>query len=75
MTDIKSGLSSSEVERLTEEGKVNGSSEIKTKSVKQIISENTFTFFNFLNIVLAALVLTFIFALMSSSFGITPVSQ
>ena len=58
-TDINSGLSAAEAEQRTAEGRVNGSGEIKTKSVGQIVRENTLTFFNFLNIVLAVLVLIF----------------
>ncbi|MBQ3842038.1 MAG: HAD-IC family P-type ATPase [Ruminiclostridium sp.] len=59
MTDIEKGLTEAQAEELAAQGKVNGSAEIKTKSVGQIIKENTLTFFNFLNIVLAVLVLIF----------------
>ena len=59
MTDINKGLSEAEVGQRIAEGRVNGTSDIKTKSVKQIVRENTLTFFNFLNIVLAVLVLLF----------------
>ncbi len=58
-TDINSGLSEAEAEKRTAEGRVNGSAEIKTKSVGQIVRENTLTFFNFLNIILAVIVLIF----------------
>ncbi|MBR5090678.1 MAG: HAD-IC family P-type ATPase, partial [Ruminiclostridium sp.] len=58
-TDIEKGLSLEEAAKRTTEGRVNGSAEIKTKSVSQIIRDNTLTFFNFLNIVLAALVMIF----------------
>ena len=58
-TDIINGLSAEEAAKRAAEGRVNGNAEIKTKSVKQIILSNTLTFFNFLNIVLAALVLIF----------------
>ncbi len=57
--DIEKGLSEEQAAALAAEGKVNGSAEIKTKSIGQIIKDNTFTFFNFLNVVLAALVIIF----------------
>lgn len=59
MTDINTGLTPEEAEKRAAEGRVNGSSEIKTKSVGQIVKENTLTFFNFLNIALASLILIF----------------
>ena len=59
MTDRIKGLSSAEVEERVKKGLVNGDMNIKTKSVKQIIFENTLTFFNFLNIALAVLVIVF----------------
>lgn len=58
-TDIINGLSPEEAAKRAAEGRVNGSGEIKTKSITQIVRENTLTFFNFLNIVLAVLVLIF----------------
>jgi len=58
-TDIQNGLSPEEAAKRAAEGRINGSAEIKTKSVGQIVRENTLTFFNFLNIVLAVLVLIF----------------
>ena len=58
-TDIINGLSPEEAQKRAAEGRVNGTGEIKTKSVGQIIRDNTLTFFNFLNIVLAVLVLIF----------------
>ncbi|MBO6301413.1 MAG: HAD-IC family P-type ATPase [Ruminiclostridium sp.] len=58
-TDIEKGLSPEEAAKRAAEGKVNGTGEIKTKSIGQIVRENTLTFFNFLNIVLAVLVLIF----------------
>ena len=51
-------LSSEEAKRLAEEGKANVSSSSASKSVKQIILSNLFTFYNMLNLVLAALVIT-----------------
>ena len=56
MTDINSGLSSKEVENLTAEGKINGDNNIQTKSIGQIIRSNTLTFFNMINLILAAMV-------------------
>ncbi len=50
--------SSEEAKRLAEEGKANVSSSSASKSIKQIIFSNLFTFYNMLNIVLAALVIT-----------------
>lgn len=51
------GLSSAEVEERKQQGLCNGESGIRTKSEKQIILENTFTFFNTINFILAILVL------------------
>jgi len=59
MTDTEKGLTEAQAEELAAQGKINGSAEIKTKSVAQIVRDNTLTFFNFLNIVLAAIVLIF----------------
>ncbi len=54
-TDPEIGLSSEEVAARVKEGKVNGDQNIKTKSVAQILSENIFTFFNFVFILLAVI--------------------
>ena len=51
-------LSSEEAKRLAAEGKANVSPSSASKSVKQIIFSNLFTFYNMLNLVLAALVIT-----------------
>ena len=51
-------LSSEEANRLAAEGKANVSPSSASKSIKQIILSNLFTFYNMLNIVLAALVIT-----------------
>lgn len=59
VNDTRKGLSSEEVAARIADGRVNGSSEIKTKSIKHIVFDNVFTFFNFLNIALAVLVLIF----------------
>lgn len=51
-------LSSEEAVRLAKEGKANVSPSSASKSVKQIILSNLFTFYNMLNVVLAVLVIT-----------------
>ncbi len=51
-------LSSEEAKRLAEEGKANVSPSSASKSAKQIWLSNLFTFYNMLNLVLAALVIT-----------------
>lgn len=56
MTDFSKGLSSEEVRERKEKGLFNGRHDPKTKSVKQIFAHNIFTFFNFINIILAVLV-------------------
>ena len=50
------GLTQNEVEERIKSGKVNYDTSVKTKSVKKIIIENTFTLFNFINLALAFLV-------------------
>ena len=59
MNDIKTGLTPEEAAKRAAEGKVNGTTDIKTRSVGQIVRDNTLTFFNFLNIALVTLVLIF----------------
>lgn len=56
--DYVSGLSDLEVAQRTRQGLINGTEEIKTKSIPQIIRSNLITFFNILNCVLAALVIS-----------------
>ncbi len=56
MTDIKSGLTAKDVSERVRNGKINGNHDPKTKSVKQILAHNIFTFFNLINVVLAVLV-------------------
>lgn len=56
MTDPEKGLSAEEVSERIRLGKINGDPNVKTKSVKQILAANIFTFFNLINVVLAALV-------------------
>ena len=51
-------LSSEEAVRLAKEGKANVSPSSASKSIKQIILSNLFTFYNMLNVVLAVLVIT-----------------
>lgn len=46
------GLTSAEVEKRTSEGKVNISSNLRTKSVKRILYDNIVTLFNLINVVL-----------------------
>lgn len=48
------GLTDSEVKRRIEDGKVNISSNIKTKSIKRIFCDNLFTLFNLINVILLA---------------------
>ncbi len=57
MKDIK-GLTTKEVTERIEKGQVNISDIPKTKTIKQIIKDNLFTYFNFLNLALAIAVLT-----------------
>ena len=47
VTDPQKGLGQKDVENRIAEGKVNGDTNIKTKSVAQILRENIVTFFNF----------------------------
>ena len=51
------GLTNEQVNQRIEEGQVNVNENPNTRTYKQIIRENTLTFFNFLNIVLLVLVL------------------
>lgn len=52
------GLTDSEVQKRIDEGKVNISTNIKTKSIKRIFCDNIFTLFNLINVILlAALIL------------------
>jgi len=54
---IPQGLSAQEVEARVSQGAVNGNTEVKTKSVRQIVLEHTLTLFNFLNLALAFLLI------------------
>ena len=51
------GLTKEQVAKRQAEGLVNYDDQPKTKSIKQIIASNFFTYFNFLNIALGAAVL------------------
>ena len=51
------GLNKNEVKNRIKQGLVNIDKSISTKSTKDIIKENTFTLFNFVNLVLAIAVL------------------
>ncbi|MGN0478399.1 MAG: HAD-IC family P-type ATPase, partial [Hominenteromicrobium sp.] len=55
--DLRTGLTAEQVQERISQGLVNADDGIKTKTEKQIILENTFTFFNILNFVLALFVL------------------
>ncbi len=57
MDEEKYGLSLSEVEQLKAQGKVNTPVEPPSKSVKQIVAGNVFTYFNLVFAVLAALLI------------------
>lgn len=52
------GLTQAEVEARIADGQVNAIQDSSNRSVKDIVMENTLTFFNFINIVLLALVLS-----------------
>lgn len=56
MTDKIKGLSAEEAAERTADGRINGNPNPKTKSVKQIIFQNIFTFFNLINVALAIMV-------------------
>ena len=51
------GLTKSEVNKRIEKGLVNYIDEPKTKTIKEIIESNVFTYFNFLNVLLGGLVI------------------
>lgn len=56
LTDLALGLSPEEAELRRKSGKSNGSFDVKTKSVRQILRENIFTLFNLINVILAVFV-------------------
>ena len=51
------GLTNEQVKQRIEEGKINANENPNTRTYKQIVMENTLTFFNFLNLALLVLVL------------------
>ena len=53
----KTGLTTSEVEARIAAGKVNVNTDLKTKSVRELVLENVCTLFNLINLVLAILVI------------------
>lgn len=57
LQDSINGLTTEEVNERITKGLVNYNNEPKTKTIKQIIKTNVFTYFNFLNIILGSLVL------------------
>ena len=59
--DLK-GLTSKEVEKRVNEGLVNTINNTKTKSIKEIVLTNIFTYFNILNVVLAASIIICLFS-------------
>ena len=56
--DIRRGLTSKEVEERFTNNLVNFNTDVKTKSVKEIVKENVFTLFNIINIVLAVAIIS-----------------
>ena len=48
--DIKRGLTKSQIEERITDNLVNFNTDVKTKSVKEIVVENAFTLFNIINI-------------------------
>ena len=56
LTDTEKGLTSEQVRERVRSGRVNGNPHPRTRTVKQIFFHNIFTFFNFINVVLAILI-------------------
>ncbi len=56
MTDLQRGLTQAEADDKISRGESNGSFSVKTKSVGRIFSDNIFTLFNLINIIIAAAV-------------------
>ena len=56
-SDKIKGLSSKDVAQRIKEGKVNYVDEPKTKTIKEIFKSNIFTYFNYLNVILAGLII------------------
>ncbi len=55
---LENGLNASQVKKRMEQGAHNIDNAVKTKSIKEIIFSNTFTFFNTLNILFALLLIS-----------------
>ncbi|MBQ8171155.1 MAG: cation-translocating P-type ATPase [Oscillospiraceae bacterium] len=55
-TDLEKGLTDEQVRLKKEHGESNGSFDVKTKSVPQILKDNILTLFNLINVILAAFV-------------------
>lgn len=54
---LKKGLTSEQLALRVKNGQINGDPDTPTKSVKEIIFTNTFTFFNLINVIIGVLVL------------------
>ncbi len=65
---LDGGLSAGEVEKRIADGKINGEQTIRTKSVARILRENICTFFNFVFVILAVILL-FVVPLDASGIG------
>ena len=55
--DIKKGLSQDQVNKRIKNNQVNIDETPKTKSIKEIIKDNIFNYFNFLNIMLGSAII------------------
>ena len=60
-TNTETGLTADEVASRIADGKINGEQTIKTKSIPQILRENILTFFNFIFVAFAVILLFFTF--------------
>lgn len=56
-TNLETGLTTQQVNQRIKEGESNSNNASKTQSIRKILFDNIFTFFNFINFVLAALIL------------------
>ena len=57
MADQQLGLSSAEVAQRVADGRVNHDTDVKTKSVQEILAKHTFTLFNAVNVIAGILIL------------------
>ena len=55
--NIKDGLNTNQINKRIEEELVNYNNQPKTKSIKQIVYDNTFTYFNMINVFLLVIIL------------------